>query len=165
MEPLLQLLAGTGNGTGFADLEDPTYDPEYVDTYELGIKADYLDGRGRVNVAVFYNDIEDNQFSVFSGTGFTVLNASTTEVTGVELEHFFAVSQNLRVAAAATWLDAEYGDDIPPPAEPGREPTFAPDLSGSININYERPLGDALIGFSNVNWTYRGEQQRTGLIM
>jgi iron complex outermembrane receptor protein len=155
---LLLELAGRGNGTGFADIEDPSYDPEYVDAWELGLKSDYLDGRGRINVALFYNDIEDNQFSVFSGTGFRVLNASSSEVTGVELENFFAVTEHLRLGVSVTWLDTEYGDDIPAPADPGRELTLAPDWAAAINLGYERPITAGLAGFFNANWAYRGEQ-------
>ncbi len=156
--PLLLQLAGIGNGTGYADLDDATYEPEYVDTWEVGLKSDYLDGRGRTNLALFYNDIKDNQFSLFTGTGFKVLNASTAEVSGVELENFFAVTPNLRLGAALTWLDTSYGDDIPPPAPSGRELTLAPDWAGAINLEYERPLTELLSGFINANWAYRGEQ-------
>lgn len=155
---LLLALAGIGNGTGFADLEDPTYDPEYVDAWELGLKTDFLQGRGRLNAALFYTDIEDNQFSVFSGTGFTVLNASSSEVVGVELESFFAMTQYLRLGASVTWLDTEYGDDIPAPTPPGRELTLAPEWAGAINLGYERPITETLAGFLNANWSYRGEQ-------
>ena len=151
-------LAGIGNGTGFADLEDPTYDPEYVDAWELGLKADYLEGRGRVNIAAFYNDLEDTQFSVFSGTGFTVLNASSAEVIGIEVENYLAVTSYLTAAVSITWLDTEYGDDIPEPAEPGRNLTYAPDWAGAINLAYERPITDRWLGFINANGSYRGDQ-------
>jgi outer membrane receptor protein involved in Fe transport len=147
-----------GNGTGFADLEDPTYDAEYVDTWELGLKADYMEGRGRANVALFYNDLEDNQFSVFSGTGFRVLNAASSDVYGVELESFFAVTEYLQVSAPLTWLDTEYGDDIPPPAPPGRELTLAPEWTGVINLGYERPVTATLAGFLNANWSYQDDR-------
>jgi iron complex outermembrane receptor protein len=156
--PLLLALAGIGNGTGYADLDDATYDPEYVDTWEVGVKSDYLDGRGRTNVALFYNDIKDNQFSIFTGTGFKVLNASTAEISGVELENYFAVTPGLRLGLSVTWLDTQYGDDIPPPAEPGRELTDAPEWASALSAEYERPLTAALSGFINANWAYRSEQ-------
>jgi iron complex outermembrane receptor protein len=153
---------GMGNGTGFADLEDATYDPEYVDAWEIGLKSDYLDGRGRMDVAAFYNDLKDNQFSIFTGTGFTVLNASTAEVSGVEVENTFAVTPNLLLGASLTWLDTQYGDDVPAPglaeAPSGRNLTFAPDWAGAINLQYDRPLTDRLSGFINANWAYRGDQ-------
>ncbi len=152
---LLEVLQ-QGNGTGFADLEDPTYDPEYVDAFELGVKGDYLDGRGRSNLAVFYNDLDDVQFSIFTGTGFTVLNASSAEVTGLEVENFFAVTENLRVGASATWLDAEYGDGIPVEGLDNRELTQAPDWSWAVNLSYERPVTERLAGFFNANWAHRG---------
>ncbi|MEM9255825.1 MAG: TonB-dependent receptor [Pseudomonadota bacterium] len=154
---LLLELAGIGNGTGFADLEDPTYDPEYIDTWEVGLKTDYLGGRGRVNVAAFYNDIEDNQFAVFSGTGFRVLNASTAEVSGVEVENFFAVSESLILNAAVTWLDTKYGDDIPEPAPPGRDLTLAPEWAAAVNLNYDYPLSFGPVALFNANWAYRDD--------
>lgn len=156
--PLVFQLLGTGNGTGFADLEDATYDPEYIDTWEVGMKSSYLDGRGRLDVAAFYNDIKDNQFSIFTGTGFTVLNASTAEVSGVEMENYFAVTPELRVGVSVTWLDTQYGDDIPDPAPPGRELTFAPDWAAAIDLEYERPITEQLTGFINANWAYRSDQ-------
>ena len=155
--PLLQALE-IGNGTGFADLEDPSYDTEYVDTWELGLKADLFAGRGRLNVALFYNDIQDIQFSVFSGTGFRVFNASDSEITGAELESFFAATPHLRLGASLTWLDATYGDDIPEPAAPGRELTYAPDWSGALSLDYDRPLGATLAGFASASVSYRGSQ-------
>jgi iron complex outermembrane receptor protein len=156
--PVLLELAGIGNGTGFAETEDPTYDPEYVDTWELGAKFDYLGGRARSNVALFYNDIEDNQFAVFSGTGFTVLNASSATVAGIELENFFALTRHLRADFSLTWLDTEFGDDIPEPAPPGRELTLAPEWAATLNLGYERPVSAILSGYVNANWAYRSEQ-------
>ncbi|MEH6589024.1 MAG: TonB-dependent receptor [Halioglobus sp.] len=156
--PLLQQLAGMGNGTGFADLNDPSYAPEYIDAWELGLKTDYLDGRGRTNVALFYSEIEDNQFSVFTGTGFRVLNASTAEIKGIELENFFALTQHLRMGLSVTWLDTQYGDDIPEPAPPGRELTLAPEWAAAFNVGYEHPITGSLSGYMNANWAYRDEQ-------
>ena len=155
---VVQDLAGIGNGTGFADLEEITYEPEYVDTWEIGLKADYLEGRGRINVAAFYNDLEDNQFSVFTGTGFRVENASSADVSGIELENFFLLTEHLSVNLSVTWLDTEFGDDIPEPAPPGRDLTYAPDWAGVINLAYERPITAGWLGFFNANWTYTGDQ-------
>ena len=152
---LIQQLLGLGNGTGFADLEDPTYEPEYIDAWELGVKTDFLSGRGRINAAVFYNEIEDIQFSVFSGTGFRVENASSAEVGGLELESFFAVTEHLLLGLSLTYLDTEYGDDIPEPAPGGRELTHAPQWAGVLNLGYEHPLPGGLTGFLNANWSYR----------
>lgn len=154
---LIQQLVGIGNGTGFADLEDPTYDSEFVDAYEVGLKTDYQGGRGRLNAAVFYNDIEDIQFSVFSGTGFSVFNASSAEVYGFEIENFYALTERLFTSLSVTYLDTQYGDDIPEPAPPGRELSFAPEWAGALNVTYEQPLPADLTGFVNLNWSYRDD--------
>jgi iron complex outermembrane receptor protein len=149
-----------GNGTGFADAEDIFYQPEYVDTWELGLKTDIQGGRGILNLALFYNELDDNQFSVFSGTGFRVLNASSADILGVEVESFLAVTENLLASASVTWLDTEYGDDVPEAgldgfSPAGRELTLAPEWAGVIGLDYTRPLSELLELKLNANWSYR----------
>src|SRR6266478_876181 len=53
---------------------NPTYRPEKIDGVEAGFKADYLDGKARSNVAVFYDKISDLQVAQFLGLQFAVLN-------------------------------------------------------------------------------------------
>ena len=96
------------------------------------------------------------QFSIFTGTGFTVLNASNADVAGVELENFFALTEHLRLGTSITWLDAEYGDGIPVEGLDNRELTQAPDWAWTVNLSYERPVTERLAGFFNANWAYRG---------
>ena len=68
------------------------------------------------------------------------------------------MTENLQLGVSVTWLDTEYGDDIPPPAEPGRELTLAPEWAGALNVGYDRPLTERFSGFINANWSYRGKQ-------
>ena len=37
----------------------PNYDPEFVTSYEVGMKSTLMDGRVRLNVAAFTMDYED----------------------------------------------------------------------------------------------------------
>jgi iron complex outermembrane recepter protein len=156
----VQTFLQLGNGTGYADLEPVEYQTEYVDTWELGYKTDIQGGRGVFNLALFYNELEDNQFSVFSGTGFRVLNASTADIYGFEADTFYALTENLLVSASVTWLDSEYGDDVPPPGPDrtppaGRELTLAPEWAGSFGLDYTRPVSEQLEVKLNANWSYR----------
>jgi len=54
---------------------DPTYRPEKIDGVEAGFKADYLDGRARSNLALFYDKITGLQVGEFQGLQFLVVNA------------------------------------------------------------------------------------------
>ncbi len=86
------------------------YDDEDVTAYEIGVKSRMLDGRLQVNAAVFYNDIENFQLSVFEGAAAASLVENVPEfvTSGFELEAIAQVSENLRVNLSYGYLDAEY---------------------------------------------------------
>ena len=87
----------------------PTFEEETVDAYELGIKADLGNGRGRINAAVFRYDYENLQFQatdpeVFEGG---VGNVPASTITGAELEVTAFLTSNFSVDARLSWLDTE----------------------------------------------------------
>jgi iron complex outermembrane recepter protein len=88
------------------------YEPETVDTYELGMKADFLDNRLRTNAAVFYTDYKDMQLAqiYFVGTlqGNTILNVGNATIKGAELEISAVPVDGLTLSATAAYLDAKY---------------------------------------------------------
>ncbi|MEE4661956.1 MAG: TonB-dependent receptor, partial [Halieaceae bacterium] len=86
------------------------YDDEEVTSYELGIKSRLMDGRLQVNAAVFYNDIENFQLSVFEGAAAASLVENVPEFVtqGFELEAIAQVTEDLRLNLSYGYLDAEY---------------------------------------------------------
>jgi len=150
----------------FQSLMDPevdriSYEPETVDSFELGLKAEYMEGRGRVNVAAFSSEFDDIQTNSFTGTQFITFNADTAKTQGIELENTFLLTEGLSTNLAVTWLnDASFGDDQPPGlAEElsGRDLSFAPDWAASARLNYERGLTDNIEGYVDVNISYMGD--------
>jgi iron complex outermembrane receptor protein len=92
-----------------------SYDPEYVDTYELGIKSEWMDNRMRFNATVFYSDYTDKQEDIIvadaNGTvGTIVSNASDVEIMGLELELTAAITSKLTVFLQAGIIDSEYSE-------------------------------------------------------
>jgi iron complex outermembrane receptor protein len=92
-----------------------SYDPELVDTFELGMKSDWLDGRIRFNATAFYTDYEDkqeeNQVTLSNNTVATIVsNAATVEIQGLELEFVAALTENIRLQASYGYIDASYDD-------------------------------------------------------
>jgi len=90
------------------------YNPETVDNYELGMKSEWLDRRLRFNVAAYlmkYNDKQEEQsYPTSDGTGqqTLILNASTAEIKGAEIEMLVAPLEGLTISATLGFLDAKY---------------------------------------------------------
>ena len=93
---------------------DIAFEPEEVDAYEIGAKTTWMNDALQLNLAVFRNEFENLQVSVFSGSGITffVDNAASSTTQGVELDARWAVTENLNLSLAAAYLDATY-DDFP----------------------------------------------------
>ena len=139
------------------------YDPETVDTYDLGIKTQMLDDRLRINASVFRSDFEDMQLTVqapapapsfFSST---VVNAGKAEIQGLELEALAQLTDNLSAKLVVGYLDAEFIEindaqfgNVAEPYDDGFgnilppwEMQNAPDWNGQFALNYETYMGDA----------------------
>ena len=86
------------------------YDPEYVNMFEIGLKALTLEDRLRFNAAIYRNDYKDYQAQVNRvGNRFDtrVLNAAEAEINGVEFEATALFSPVFRVDATFAYTDAQ----------------------------------------------------------
>lgn len=135
---------------------DPRYDPEFVNAYELGLKTEFLNGRGRANFSAFYNDMTDLQVARFVGTQFQVLNAGSAEVYGLEVESAFELNDFLSLDAAVTYLpQAELGEDPSlGPVLSGRRFAVAPEYSGSLTLKLDKPINDTFSLVGRINQQY-----------
>jgi iron complex outermembrane receptor protein len=92
------------------------FDPEFINAYEIGAKADLLDGRLRLNGALFWNDYSNKQEEAIEPgpppafTSTTVRNVAAARIRGFELEMAAIPFDFLRVDASLGLLDAEYTD-------------------------------------------------------
>lgn len=137
---------------------DPRYDPEFVNAYELGLKTQFWDRRGRANFSAFYNDMTDLQVARFVGTQFQVLNAGTAEVYGLEVESALELNDILSLDAAITYLpEAQLGEDASlGPVLSGRRFAVAPELSGSVSLKLDKPISDTYSLVGRINQQYSG---------
>jgi iron complex outermembrane receptor protein len=129
------------------------FDPEFVDSYEVGAKAVLFGGRARANTALFFADYTDVQIpgsvivSTPTGTTFvgTVTNAGGAEIYGVEFEGFAQLTEALSASLNVGYIDAEYteflsnGVDIAAIADIQN----TPDWTGAANLTYATPLSVA----------------------
>jgi len=90
------------------------YDPETAQSYEVGLKSQWIDNRLRLNITGFRNDFKDKQESSVqvdndTATVATVFdNVADAVYQGFELETQFVVNQNVTLFANYGFLDAEY---------------------------------------------------------
>lgn len=148
-----------------------SFDPEYVDTYEVGMKSEWLENRVRLNATAFMTDYTDKQEDILvpePGTGQVntiVRNAGEVEISGLELELQAAITSDLSVYMMAGLLDAEYKEffadiDGVAPGEPGIIPTDntylklrnTPDSTFGAGFDYYRDIG---FGEFSINYSYR----------
>ncbi len=79
---------------GAQSCTDNIYDPQTVDSAEIGSKMDFLNNTVRLNTALFYAKYDDMQQTASTattapGAPFPVLNVGKTTVTGLELELYW----------------------------------------------------------------------------
>ncbi len=88
------------------------YDDEFSTTYELGLKSTFADNRVMLNAALFYIELQDQQFSGFvpvplSTPVIVVSNAGASHVQGVELELVARPMEGLELSTSLGFNDTE----------------------------------------------------------
>ncbi|MBX3705280.1 MAG: TonB-dependent receptor [Pseudomonadales bacterium] len=171
-------LSGIPNrADGTPALETAQVDPEAIDHYEIGAKTEWLDGRARLNLALFRTEIQDYQATVVSGAigvlrGY-LANAEEVRTQGVEADFRIQPTDSLHVYVNAAYTDAVYEsfDNAPPPLELSGGAVQFVDISGkrlpgvskwafSYGAEYARPIsagGARGEGFLAVDGNYRTE--------
>jgi len=84
------------------------FDPETSESYELGLKGDFLENRLRMNLALHQTDFDEFQANTFVGTGFVLQNAGSIKASGFEADVMGIVNSWLTVTGGLAYVDAEY---------------------------------------------------------
>lgn len=155
----------TLTGLGLLPAEDPRYESEFVDTYELGAKITWLDGNAKTNIAFFYNDIEDLQINQFLGLNFKVINASGASSQGAELEHTQAFGKNVSMDAAITYLDTEIDNDASAGFLGGRDLVRAPELAANFGLNVFSEVGNDVEFNGRISYEWKGDHTTEAAIL
>jgi iron complex outermembrane receptor protein len=83
-----------------------SFDPEQLDALEVGFKMTMMDGRARLNGAVYYYDYKDYQAFNIIGVDTLTFNADA-ESQGFELEYQVSPSENWDILLGAAYNDVE----------------------------------------------------------
>lgn len=89
-----------------------SFGPETLTSYEIGTKATVLDGRVRLNGAIYYYDYSDQQVEVatIAGGGLfaDIYNSGESEARGAELEFAAYPFEFLELQGSLGWQDTEF---------------------------------------------------------
>lgn len=166
---------------GFNDF---IFEPEEVDGFEAGVKASLLDNSVLLTVEAFMYDFEDLQVDFFNSAQFAYVteNAGGSETNGIEVQFEWATPvDGLYVTGSVAYLESVFTDfesfcatgqtpaqgcNLPPPPAPetaafqnldGNDRPGAPEWSGFIAANYERPLGQNLYWGITANLQFKDD--------
>ncbi|MBT4162147.1 MAG: TonB-dependent receptor [Gammaproteobacteria bacterium] len=167
---------------GFNDF---IFEPEEVKGGEVGAKAAVLDSSMLLTFEVFFYDFEDLQVDYFNSAQFAYVteNAGGSETKGAELQvEWLTPIEGLYLSGSISYLSSTFtefesfcstGQTLaqgcvlpPPPASEtaarqsldGNDRPGAPEWSGFVALNYERPLGENLLFGITANAQFRSEQ-------
>ena len=140
-----------------------SFEPEKVDSYEIGYKGSLADGALYVALAGFFMDYTDVQIpgsvacTVAGLPSFcgVISNAGKAEIWGLELEtnarlgrDVFSMGDRLNFIGSLGYVDAEYKEyitnigGVPTDVAPFREVQNTPKWSGSGTLAYTTPVGE-----------------------
>ena len=117
------------------------YDPESLTSYELGVKAQWLDNRVRTNLALYQYDYKDLQTQSFLNGRQQFNNAGEAKIQGFEAELDIVPLRGLTISANLSYTNLDYktyilnGVEV---ADVARVP-YTPDWTGRIYAQYDAP--------------------------
>ncbi|WOR15258.1 TonB-dependent receptor [Hyphomonas sp. FCG-A18] len=148
------------------------FDQEQVDSFEVGLKSEW--DRGRFNVALFQNSIQDLQREIqltdpVVGIVQLIRNTADADLTGAEFEALFQVTDSLVFDLSLGLLDAQYsnvqfdlnGDGVVNAADEALDLPRAPELTYSVGLVHDMELGSWGEVSSRMNYAYRDESAFT----
>ncbi|WP_206363005.1 TonB-dependent receptor [Stenotrophobium rhamnosiphilum] len=172
-----------GNVNIIADPGLDIHEPEYIKTYEVGLKSSFeFLIPGRINVAAFKNELTDMQLqggyiSTTSGPTTAIFNAGKGESQGFEIESTFQPLESLTASLSYSYLKTKLvksadfcgrvaavglleGISCTPIADVGDELPFAPKSSYVINLNWAMPVPEEFgqVSFGST-YAYTGKQR------
>ena len=160
---------------------NPTWEPEKLTAYELGLKSVLAEGEVMMNLAAWYNDFKDAQSQSFlvlpypgspEATEYTG-NGGALDAKGIEAEIQWSPTPQWHIATQFSYTDASFGDytaanlaglgDIPGHTEGdqlqfnGWRPALIPEWVVGLQLSYTFPLDDYGTLTPYLQTTYAGD--------
>jgi iron complex outermembrane recepter protein len=155
-----------------AGVKPGPFDPEEQRSYELGGKADWLDGRLRTNAALFYNEITNMQREINISTGAggagvaqSIRNTADAIIKGAELEVLASVTPQVLLTGNVGYVDGHYvpgslrfdinGDNVINSVDEKLGIPRLAKLTWGVGASYDLPLGPGRKLNARLNFNHR----------
>ena len=157
-------------GANFATPEvERGFDAEELDSFELGLKTTWLEGRAITNIALFYSEYSDMQIpgsvgADSDGDGVndtfvgTVTNAAESTISGLEIEGNVLLTDNFSLQFSASLLDTSIDEWLVNGIDVSDQRAIqnTPEEMAFIGATYSTPLRDGELRLM-ANWSYKGD--------
>lgn len=149
------------------------YGSETLWNYELGLKSELLEGRLRLNAAVFHLEWDDLQFESFffltpgdlSTNVDQIISIEEAEANGVEVEFAALVTDGLTISGGLGYLDTEIKSDTVVQLSGGWRPSLlgldlpkSPELTASLVGEYRWVIGGNNEAWIRLEYIHRDGQ-------
>ena len=152
------------------------YDPEFVDSYEIGLKTTLFDNRIRLNAAVFDVSYDDIQISAAQENPQTGVAAPLTDnlgdasLTGFEIEASFVATDNLRFDASIGYIDNDIDElvsggliingasNLQKTVTTDNELALVPEWQVNVGANYSAFLASGAEIRTRIDYFYESDQ-------
>ncbi|RZK04040.1 MAG: TonB-dependent receptor [Novosphingobium sp.] len=159
----------------------PVVDPEKVDSFEIGLKSQFLDNRVTFNLAAFLTEIRDYQTTVselITGTVYTqyIDNIPKVRSKGIEADLAYAPTDWLRFTASGAYTDAKFVSFANSPQAPDKSNQGGiQDLSGqrlpgvskfaySLGLDASQPLTENFEAYVHADYLHRSSFNSTATL-
>lgn len=91
-----------------------SFDPETLWSYEGGLKTTTANNQLRLNLAGFYYDFSDIQFTTYINNSSTIKNAANAKLYGLEAEMKFVPDglKGFSIDGSGSWIHSRYGSQL-----------------------------------------------------
>lgn len=139
-------VGAVADANGIAGVND-LFDGEVADTAELGVKAQFLDGRVNTGLSVYQTESENGYFFVFLAANSTQnLGNLDADYEGVEFEVSARVTDNLDLFASYGYTNSKI-TDMEDPSVIGNEAPLVSRNTANVGLQYRQPVGSADVVF------------------
>ncbi|MFT6047520.1 MAG: iron complex outermembrane receptor protein [Arenicella sp.] len=143
-----------------------------LDNFEIGFKGDLFDDTLRLNATYYSSEISDLQSSRFDPSNIGILvfveNIGDAEISGLDLDFQYVVSNNLSVYGAVAFVDSELtrvNTQLEGVAVPvGSQLPYTPEFSFNLRTRYDFDLSKfGADGYAQFGIVYTGDS-KAGLV-
>jgi len=153
---------GANQVIGLAETLTP-YTADKLWNYEFGAKTAFFNRRLYVNGALYQIDWSNMQVSgrTLNNAYSFISNAGAARIRGAEMEVSTRPAPGLEIGANASYIDAKLTEDqissvVSAPGRAGDRLPYIPHFTGSVSIEYKRPVSGDLSAVARADVNYVG---------